>query len=231
MEGKDKIKVFGLDDPDIIITFFTRGNTDVEEQLYRLYLKDKKNNMIYGYIDAETYGTVTILRIPGGVYHELASGLAAFKTLYILSGAENNITWYAVSGINRVRFECRYTGENKWEVVEPTNKLINMYELANTLNVLANLKTERIVTLKAGNYAEYGFDQPKAQVSFVAFGRRYTLVIGKTVPGSTDSYVKMARSEIVYTLAREKVNQLAKDTGQFIKLPNVKPKTHEHDHD
>lgn len=217
MEGKDKIEVFDLDDPDIVITFFTRDKTGRDRKIYRLSFKDKGGGQIYGYIDADVYGTVTILRIPSGLYTELASGLAAFKTLYILRGARENISWFAVSGVNRVRFECRRTREGGWEVVEPTDKLIEERELHETLLVLSNLKAEHIVTLSAENYAQYGFDNPQASVSFVAFGKKYSLLIGKTVPGTSHSYVRVMGSSIIYALARDKVNQLTKDTGLFIK--------------
>ena len=217
MEGKDKIEVFDLDDPDIVITYFAADRTGGDRKMYRLNLKNKGGNLLYGYIDADVYGTVTILRIPSELYTELASGLAAFKTLFILSGARDNISLLAISGVNRVRFECKLTPENTWAVVEPTNKLIDNRELFKTVEVLGNLRTEKIITLSASNYAEYGFDKPQAIVSFVAFGKKYSLLIGKTVPGTSHSYVKIQRSPIVYALAREKVNELTKDTGLFIK--------------
>jgi len=221
MEGRDKIAVFDLNDPDIIISFFTPAKGGGARRLYRLHLKNK-GGLIYGYIDGEPYKSVAILRIPSELFTELATGLAAFKTLYILRGAEDNITWFAVSGPGRTRFECTLTPENEWKVVEPAGGILNMREFHETLDVLADLKTTRIVTLAATGSARYGFDNPKAVVSFVAFGRRYDLLIGKTVPGTTDSYVKVEGSKIVYALARDRVNALTKDTGLFVKKKEEK---------
>jgi len=217
MEGKDKIKVFDLDSPDMVITFYARDRAGGDRKIYRLNLKNKGKNQIYGYIDADVYGSITILRIPSELYAELDSGLAAFKPLYIIRGARDRISWFAVSGVNRVRFEARLTPENTWKVVEPTDKEVNHGELFKTLAVLADLRTEKIVTLSTENYSVYGFDSPQAVVSFVAFGKKYKILIGKTMPGTTHSYVKVDTSPIVYALGRNRMNELTKDTGMFIK--------------
>lgn len=216
MEGADKIPVFDLDQPDIVIAFARADAGGREETVYSLNLKHKGADLVYGIID----DTTSVLRLPLDLHQALDSGLAAFKTLYLVPpDATDNISWLEITGRNRVRFEAKRV-EARWEIVTPTDKAPVPEELVKTLDVLGGLRAEGIAALKPENYSVYGFDEPAAQVAFVALGRKFTLHIGRTVPGRTESFVRMEGGDIVYTLAKEKVNELTKDTGLYLRLRN-----------
>jgi len=218
LEGEENLSILELDKPDIVLSCFLKNQTGQETLIYRLNLKDKGSGVIYGNIDKEIYGSLSILRISGELYEIMSSGLAAFKSLYLTINADEEITWLSVAGPNRVSFETKQTGGKRWDIVTPTDRLPNMRTLQQLLALLSNLKANTIETLELESLTDYGFDDPRATVKFTAFATPFTLVIGKVKPGTTDSYAYYLNNKTVYTLSKDKVNTLLQDTGNLIKL-------------
>ncbi len=214
MEGKDKIPVFDLDKPDISITFSGTTGPGRKEELYRLFMKKKGKDLVYGYIA----GTDSILRLSEKLYAELDRGLITFKSLYILPEIDQDVTWFAISGKNRVRVEGRLTDSRNWDIVEPTNKLAVPEEIYDMIDTLSLLRADSIVTLNIGNYRDYGLDDPAVEVSFIGKGVRFDLQIGNKTENSSDSYVKLKSSDAVFTLSKDKIDHIAKDPWNLIKL-------------
>ena len=118
LEGTKNIQTIGLTQPEIMIRF---SGTDLSGKTGTIYTLNLINlsGEVYGYIE----GTDSVLRIPSTLYTTLASGLVAFKSLYITHNKQNPISWFSIEGPNRVRLECKLdTERHRWDIVEPTGK-------------------------------------------------------------------------------------------------------------
>jgi hypothetical protein len=125
--------------------------------------------------------------------------------------------------VDKIRLEVAGRGmiqfakdAQKWNIIDPVNAPALPWEVADLTAAFENAR--KLETLKPNEtltLADMCLDTPTAKITFEEKDRKITVLVGKNVVASENTYVKMSDSDDIYVIDQNLKEKIKKDLSEY----------------
>lgn len=197
----DRLKVYGLDPPQVRIDFQLQNGT---KHTLRLGSKDFTGASVYSIVD----DAKDVALLPKSLLVSADKPLSELRdhaVLHIVSGQQTSFILKNPSG------ELRLTKEkSSWKFAKPAGALADASDVDSFLNAISIARIAAVVSEKPDNPGKFGLERPAITLTVVDDkGIRSTLVVGKK--DGDDYFARDTSRQTIFRINEELYKKLTKN--------------------
>ncbi|NOZ21032.1 MAG: DUF4340 domain-containing protein [Planctomycetes bacterium] len=193
-EALDPAK-YGLKNPQVTVTFWTKPKDAKEEIKRTLLVGDKTPGGKNVYVRAE--GKEPIYVVSKTILDKTDKEVNDFRDKTVIEIDTADVEKIELKMGDAKPIECTKKEKEGWCLTQPINDFGDKNGIEKIINKLRDLKVEKddFITEDDSDLKKYGLDKPQATVAVYQKGAAKTLLLGKSAEGKTDKIYAKRKAE------------------------------------